>query len=81
MLLLQEFNIKIKDNKGSKNIVADHLLRLKLEQEDNKEEEPIQELFPNEMLLVILSLNAPWFADIANLISSAKFPEEINSHQ
>ena len=50
-----------------------------MEQDGDEEEEPIQELFLDEILLAIQSLNAPWFADIANFISSEKLPEEFNS--
>ena len=81
VLLLQEFDIEIKDKKGSENVVADHLSRLELEQDRDKEEEPIQELFLDEMLLAIQSLNAPWFMDLANFVSNRKFPEEFNSQQ
>ena len=81
MLLLQEFDIEIKDKKGSENVVADHLSRLELEQDGDEEDEPIQELFPDEMLLAIQSLKAPWFADIANFILNGKFPEEFTSQQ
>ena len=79
VMLLQEFNIEIKDKKGLENVVADYLSRLELEQDGDEEEEPIQELFPNEMLLAIQSLNVPWFADIANFVSIGKFPKEFNS--
>ena len=61
--------------------MADHLSRLELEQDGDEEEEPIQELFPDEILLAIQSLNAPWFADIANFILSGKLPEEFYSQQ
>ncbi|CAN6572579.1 unnamed protein product [Malus baccata var. baccata] len=47
MLLLQEFNIEIRDKKGSENVVADHLSRL-VHQEDSL---PILETFPDEQLL------------------------------
>ena len=30
LLLLQEFNVEIRDKKGTKNVVTDHLSRLKL---------------------------------------------------
>ena len=79
VLLLQEFDIQIKDKKGSENVVADHLSRLEFEQDEDEEEEPIHELFPDERLLAIQSLQAPWFADIANFISTGKFPEEWDS--
>ena len=79
MLLLQEFDIEIKNKKGSENVVADHLLRLELEQEGDEEDKTIKELFSDEMLLAIQSLKAPWFANIANFISSGKLPEEFNS--
>ncbi|KAM2867848.1 hypothetical protein COP2_023719 [Malus domestica] len=49
MLLLQEFNIEIRDKKGSENVVADHLSRMV----HNKESLPIAETFPNGQLLSI----------------------------
>ncbi|CAN6583762.1 unnamed protein product [Malus baccata var. baccata] len=49
MLLLQEFDIKIKDKKGSDNVVANHLSRLVREEEVV----PISETFPDEQLLSI----------------------------
>ncbi|CAN6573569.1 unnamed protein product [Malus baccata var. baccata] len=47
MLILQEFNIEIRDKKGSENVVADHLSRL-VHEEDSL---PILETFPDEQLL------------------------------
>ncbi|CAN6544192.1 unnamed protein product [Malus baccata var. baccata] len=49
MLLLQEFDIEIRDKKGSENVVADHLSRLVHEEEVV----PIPETFPNEQLMSI----------------------------
>ena len=78
VLLLQEFDIEIKDKKGSENIVADHLSRLEL---DSEEEEPIKEIFPDEMLLEITYFNSPWFADITNFISTGEFPETFTKQE
>ncbi|CAN6725445.1 unnamed protein product [Malus baccata var. baccata] len=52
MLLLQEFDIEIKDKKGSDNVVADHLSRLVSEEEVLT----ISETFPDEQLLSIQAL-------------------------
>ncbi|CAN6557496.1 unnamed protein product [Malus baccata var. baccata] len=49
MLLLQEFDIEIRDKKGSENVVADHLSRMV----HNEESLPIVETFPDEQLLSI----------------------------
>ncbi|XP_070667572.1 uncharacterized protein [Malus domestica] len=49
MLLLQEFDIEIRDKKGSENVVADHLSSM-VHEEDVV---PITETFPDEQLLSI----------------------------
>ncbi|CAN6695190.1 unnamed protein product [Malus baccata var. baccata] len=49
MLLLQEFDIEIRDKKGCENVVADHLSRLVREEEDL----PISETFSDEQLLSV----------------------------
>ncbi|KAL0295214.1 UNVERIFIED_CONTAM: hypothetical protein Sradi_6846300, partial [Sesamum radiatum] len=46
ILLLQEFDLTIKDRKGSENLVADHLSRLIREEDDT----PICDSFPGERL-------------------------------
>ncbi|XP_070664542.1 uncharacterized protein [Malus domestica] len=51
MLLLQEFDIEIRDKKGSENMVADHLSRMV--HEDDANAMPIQDTFPNEQLVSI----------------------------
>ncbi|GJR02124.1 reverse transcriptase domain-containing protein [Tanacetum coccineum] len=66
VLLLQEFDITIRDKKGSENLVADHLSRLKNPHKDVLENKDINENFPLETLGVISSGSTPWFADYAN---------------
>ncbi|KAM2605089.1 hypothetical protein TB2_033927 [Malus domestica] len=61
MHLLQEFNIEIRDKKGSENVVPDHLIHL-VHEDDSL---PILETFPNEQLLS-LEVSEPWYADLVN---------------
>ncbi|RDX95505.1 Retrovirus-related Pol polyprotein, partial [Mucuna pruriens] len=63
MLLIQEFNIEISDKKGAENLVADHLSRIKSENDSM----PIRDEFLDEQLLHI-NMPTPWFADICNLV-------------
>ena len=63
VLLLQEFDLEIKDMKGTENQVADHLSRL----EGTRDEVHVNDDFPYEQLLAIEDKKPiPWFADYVN---------------
>ncbi|GJZ33639.1 reverse transcriptase domain-containing protein [Tanacetum coccineum] len=66
VLLLQEFDITIRDKKGSENLAADHLSRLENPHKDVLENKDINEHFPLETLGALTSESTPWFADYAN---------------
>jgi len=78
MLLLQEFDLEIKDKKGSENHVADHLSRLANEEVIVREAEVIDE-FLDEKLLVVQE--RPWFADMANFKAARIIPETMDWQQ
>ncbi|XP_075109293.1 uncharacterized protein LOC142181066 [Nicotiana tabacum] len=59
VLLLQEFDLEIRDRKGTENQVADHLSRLE-GSENAIEVEEILETFPDEQLLATTHQEAPW---------------------
>ncbi|RDX95675.1 gag-pol, partial [Mucuna pruriens] len=71
MLLLEEFNIEIRDKKGTENSVADHLSRI--EKEDDPM--PIRDEFPDEQLSHITT-PTPWFVDIYKFMAASQFPLE-----
>ncbi|GJW05438.1 reverse transcriptase domain-containing protein [Tanacetum coccineum] len=50
---IEEFTIKIKDKKGSKNLAADHLSRLENLKLEELDEDGIRDSFPDEHLMVI----------------------------
>ncbi|GJW56954.1 reverse transcriptase domain-containing protein [Tanacetum coccineum] len=69
ILLLQEFDVIIRDKKGAENLAADHLSRLENPHQGDLEKKEITETFPLETLGMISfhgDSNTPWFADIAN---------------
>ena len=80
ILLLQEFDIEIRDKKGAENVVADHLSRLPLN-EDEIDAMPIDDSFPDDQLFAMIQTPAPWFADIANYLSCNILPQELTYQQ
>ncbi|CAN6583788.1 unnamed protein product [Malus baccata var. baccata] len=75
MLLLQEFDIEIRDKKGVENVVADHLSRMV-----HEEASPISETFPDEQLMSI-QVSEPWYADLVNFLVSKHIPSTLNRNQ
>ncbi|GJY87840.1 reverse transcriptase domain-containing protein [Tanacetum coccineum] len=53
VLLLQGFNIEIKNKKGGENLVADHLSRLENPNIRELAEEEIEDKFPDEHLMIL----------------------------
>ena len=68
VLLLQEFDLEIKDKKNNENSVADHLSRLHILGGGD-----IGDTFPDEHLLAISS-HAPSYAHIVNFIMTGLIP-------
>ena len=69
ILFLKEFDLEIRDKKGSENVIVDHLSRLIVE---STIDSSVNESFPDEHLFSISS--PPWFADIVNYLASGKIP-------
>ena len=63
ILLLSEFDLEIKDKRGTENLVADHLSPL-VHMED---ELRLQEMFPGEQLFSV-SVTLPWYVNIVNYL-------------
>ena len=78
ILLLQEFDLEIKDKKDNENNVVDHLSRLANEEVTALESEVMDE-FPDKKLLAIQE--RPWFVDLANFKAAAVVPEDFGWHQ
>ena len=75
VLLLQEFNLEIKDKKGKDNLVVDHLSRL----EGARDEVHVNDDFPDEQLLAIADKKSvPWFANYVNYLVDKMIPPEFS---
>ncbi|GKB88106.1 reverse transcriptase domain-containing protein, partial [Tanacetum coccineum] len=73
ILLLQEFDIEIKDRKGTENVAADHLSRL-----ENNE---TSDNFPGETIMEINTKDEPWFTDFANYLVGNIIPKGMTYQQ
>ncbi|KAD2803902.1 hypothetical protein E3N88_37279 [Mikania micrantha] len=71
ILLLQEFDIEIRDKKGAENVVADHLSRLECSTSSELVGSHINDNFPHEFFKHIQTQDedCPWFADFANYLT------------
>ena len=76
VLLLQEFDLEIKEKKGSDNVIADHLSKLENTAEKEKGTK-IAEKFPDEQLF-LLSVQTPWYANIVNYLACGVVPLEFS---
>ncbi|GKA84092.1 hypothetical protein Tco_0805687 [Tanacetum coccineum] len=66
ILLLQEFDIKIKDRKGIENVAADYLSRI--ENDESSDDSEVDDNFPRETLMEINTRNEPFvlvFVEVA----------------
>nr|GEV57145.1 hypothetical protein [Tanacetum cinerariifolium] len=77
IMLLQEFNLEIRDKKGSENVVADHLSRI-IPPPFNPSD-VIKESFPDESLFEVSKL--PWYANIVNYLVVKKLPDYWSKQQ
>ncbi|XP_038680943.1 uncharacterized protein LOC119981873 [Tripterygium wilfordii] len=78
VLLLQEFDLEIRDKKGCENIVADHLSRLAIK-ESGERDMDFNETFQDEHLFEVEEV--PWYADIVNYLVSRKLPPGMTTHE
>ncbi|GKC53009.1 reverse transcriptase domain-containing protein [Tanacetum coccineum] len=79
ILLLQEFDIEIKDKKGTENVVADHLSRI--DNNESSDDSEVDDNFPGETLMEINTRNEPWFADFANYLWGNIIPKGMTYQQ
>ena len=79
VLLLQEFDLEIKEKKGSDNVIADHLSRVEKTTVKGKGTE-LTENFQDEQLFQ-LSFQSLWYVDIVNFLAYGVMPPEFNYQQ
>ncbi|RVX20800.1 Retrovirus-related Pol polyprotein from transposon 17.6 [Vitis vinifera] len=72
ILLLQEFDLQIRDKKGVENVVVDHLSRLAIAH--NSHVLPINDDFLEESLMLLTKTH--WYAHIANYLVTGEVPSE-----
>ena len=81
-LLLQEFDFKVKDKKGTENALADHYSKL----EDQTmlevgQKDKIDDAFHDEHVLSASQDLIPWFTNFVNYLASDIVPSDLSFHQ
>ena len=76
LILLQEFDITIKDRPRKENPVADFLLRMP----KPTDVEEVEDHFPDEHLFAI-TVRTPWYADIENYLEIGKLPKHLTLNE
>ncbi|GJY86328.1 reverse transcriptase domain-containing protein [Tanacetum coccineum] len=84
VLLLQGFNIEIKDKKEAENLAADHLSMLENPHMEMLTDREIADEFPNEHLMMLKTKfndDEPWYADFVNYIVGKVVPPKWTSEK
>nr|GFC34080.1 reverse transcriptase domain-containing protein [Tanacetum cinerariifolium] len=84
VLLLQEFDITIRDKKGAENLATDHLSRLENPHQSVLDKKEINEMFPLETLNMVSfrdDSSTPWFAHFANYHAGNFVVKGMSSYQ
>ncbi len=80
MLLLQDFNLELREKPGKENLVADHLSRCFQPEMDQGVNNTIKAEFPDEHLYAV-HINRPWFADMVNYLATGRFDGTLEAHE
>ncbi|GKF56640.1 reverse transcriptase domain-containing protein [Tanacetum coccineum] len=79
IMLLQEFNIEIKDKRGTENVTADHLSRI--DNDETSDDSDVDDNFLRETLMEITTNDTPWFANFANYLVGDVIPKGMTYQQ
>ena len=69
IILLQEFDLEIKEQKGAENSITHHFSRIPTIKEDLR----LREIFL-EVQLLFVNLSTPWYANIVNYLVTNQVP-------
>nr|GEZ44375.1 hypothetical protein [Tanacetum cinerariifolium] len=74
-----EFDIEIKDRKGTKNTAVDHLSRI--ENDELSDDSEVDDNFPGETLMEINTKYEPWFTGFTNYLVGDIIPKGMTYQQ
>ena len=76
LILLQEFDITVKDRPRKENPVADFLSRMP----KPINAAAVEYQFPDEHLFAVV-VQTPWYADVANYLAVGKVPKHLTPNE